>query len=81
MNPHNNLPVEKIIELIEEFEFYNCVTEYIYKQKGKVVYRYSKHLTKWILELDKNAINMNHSKFKKDLSAIELKNITNKLLK
>lgn len=42
--------------LPEGFDFYNIETKKFYKQSGKTLLRYSKHLDEWLLELNKFSI-------------------------
>lgn len=48
---------EQEAEIKANYEFYNYSTNYFYKTIGNVLYRYSKTLSKWILELNRNSIN------------------------
>lgn len=45
-------------ELMNQFEYFDPETKYIYKRHGGVIYRYSIYLNKWILELNGREMNL-----------------------
>lgn len=63
---------EQIIEVLENSEFFNYDTNSFYRNYGKVVQKYSQHLSKWILELDRNSLDMSSSINKEKISEIEM---------
>ncbi|AOM87237.1 hypothetical protein R4670_16505 [Acinetobacter baumannii] len=64
--------VDQLNEILTNFDFYNTESNCFYRNYENVLQRYSQHLSKWILELDKGSINL--------LQNIEKKNITNAIL-
>lgn len=59
------------IEFMNQFEYYDPETKYLYKSHGNVIHRYSIYLTKWILELNGREINFNTLISKSQLSDLE----------
>lgn len=49
---------EQVAEIKSSYEFYNYSTNYFYKTIGKVLYRYSKTLSAWILELNRSSLKL-----------------------
>lgn len=62
---------DKNIEYMNQFEYLDPETKYLYKRHGNVVHRYSVYLTKWILELDGRELNFDTLKSKSQLSNAE----------
>lgn len=50
--------VDQLNEILTHFDFYNSELNCFYRKHGKVLQRYSQHLSKWILELDKGSIDL-----------------------
>lgn len=66
---------EQIIEVLENSEFFNYDTNSFYRNHGKVVQKYSQHLSKWILELDRNSLDMSNSINKEKIGEFEMFNL------
>lgn len=66
---------EQITEILENFDFFNFDTNSFYRNYGNVVQKYSQHLSKWILELDRMALDMNSSVGKKNLKESDVFNL------
>lgn len=75
MNNEKKISKKEAIDLINEFEYFDPETKYIYKHYGNVLQRYSKYLTKWILELNARELNLKPLMRKIELSNSELEDI------
>lgn len=63
---------DQLQEIVKNFDYYNSDSNCFYRNSGNVLHRYSQHLSKWILELDKESINIKTNLMRSNLSKREL---------
>lgn len=63
---------KQILDILDNYQFYNFDSNCFYRTSGKVLEKYSQHLSKWILELEKSAINIESNRQREEINKAEL---------